>query len=118
MLYSATFGATQICGFWAGTFSPSQTAEGSKGGAALGGDNVFAEDLATIGTDDLSVVQYHSGLEYAEAPAMSERQRLRHAVDHGADVAIGHHAHVLQGLEIYRGRLIAYSMGNFVFLGS
>jgi len=100
---------------WAGTFSPSQAAEGDKGGAALGGSEVFAADLAAIPDAATTVLQYHSGLEYSGMPAMSERTRLREAVDAGADVAIGHHAHVLQGIEIYRNRLIAYSMANFLF---
>ena len=46
---------------------------------------------------------------------MSERMRLREAVDQGADVAIGHHPHVIQGFEVYRNRLVAYSLGNFLF---
>ena len=100
---------------WAGTFSPHQAAEGDKGGAALGGSDVFAEDLAVVPDTTTAVLQYHSGLEYSHAPAMSERTRLREAIDNGADIAIGHHAHILQGLEIYKGRLIAYSMGNFMF---
>ena len=100
---------------WPGTFSPSQSAEGTKGGAALGGSAVFKEDLQNIPDATVSVLQYHSGLEYSEAPAMSERMRLRGAVDHGADVAIGHHAHVIQGFEVYQNRLIAYSLGNFLF---
>jgi poly-gamma-glutamate capsule biosynthesis protein CapA/YwtB (metallophosphatase superfamily) len=100
---------------WAGTFSPHQAAEGDKGGAALGGSDVFAEDLAVVPDTTTAVLQYHSGLEYSHAPAMSERTRLREAIDNGADIAIGHHAHILQGIEIYKGRLIAYSMGNFMF---
>jgi len=100
---------------WAGTFSPSQAASGPKGGAALGGSEVFAEDLGRVAGGEVAVLQYHSGIEYSEAPAVSERLRLREAIDHGADIAIGHHPHVIQGLEIYRGRLIAYSMGNFLF---
>ena len=100
---------------WAGMFTPTQAARGDKGGAALGNSEVFAEDLAIIDPGTVAVLQYHSGLEYSEAPAMSERTRLRQAIDDGADIAIGHHPHVLQGLEIYRGRLIAYSMGNFLF---
>jgi hypothetical protein len=100
---------------WAGTFSPHQAAEGSKGGAALGGSEVFAEDLAATPPAAAAVLQYHSGLEYSDRPAMSERTRLRLAIDDGADIAIGHHAHILQGLEIYKNRLIAYSMGNFLF---
>ena len=39
----------------------------------------------------------------------------RQAVDWGADLVLGHHPHVLQELEVYKGRLIAYSLGNFVF---
>ncbi len=100
---------------WAGTFSPHQAAEGDKGGAALGGSDVFAEDLAVVPDTTTAVLQYHSGLEYSHAPAMSERTRLREAIDNGADIAIGHHAHILQGIEIYRNKLIAYSMGNFMF---
>ena len=100
---------------WAGTFSPSQAAKGKKGGAALGGSAVFKEDLQKIPGSTVSVLQYHSGLEYSEAPAMSERMRLREAVDQGADVAIGHHSHVIQGFEVYRNRLVAYSLGNFLF---
>ena len=100
---------------WAGTFSPHQAAEGSKGGAALGGSEAFAEDLAAAPSAAAAVLQYHSGLEYSDQPAMSERTRLRLAVDDGADIAIGHHAHILQGLEIYKNRLIAYSIGNFLF---
>lgn len=100
---------------WAGLFSPSQTASGDKGGAALGSSDVFEEDLAPMEPSTVAVLQYHSGLEYSEAPAISERMRLREAIDYGADIAIAHHPHVLQGLEIYRDRLIAYSMGNFLF---
>jgi hypothetical protein len=76
---------------------------------------VFREDLQIVDPGTVAVLQYHSGIEYAEAPAISERMRLREAVDNGADVAIGHHPHVLQGFEIYKDRLIAYSMGNFLF---
>ncbi len=100
---------------WAGTFEPTQTAEGSKGGAALGNTTTIGADLAAQAEDVVSVLQLHSGLEYAARPAMSERTILRQAVVDGADVVIGHHAHVLQGFEIYDERLIAYSMGNFLF---
>ena len=108
-----TFGFLSYVG-WPGTFTPTQAASGSKGGAALGGSRQFAEDIAAI-PETISVLQYHSGLEYAEAPPMSERMRLRQAVDSGADIALGHHAHVVQGFEIHDGHLIAYSLGNFLF---
>jgi poly-gamma-glutamate synthesis protein (capsule biosynthesis protein) len=47
------------------------------------------------------------------------QSKLAHfAIDRGADVVVGHHPHVLQGSEIYRGRPIAYSLGNFIFGGN
>jgi poly-gamma-glutamate capsule biosynthesis protein CapA/YwtB (metallophosphatase superfamily) len=100
---------------WPGTFTPSQTAAGDKGGAALGTADVIAQDLQRVSAANPTVLQYHSGLEYRERPALSERTQLRRAVDRGVDIAIGHHAHVLQGFEIYQQRLIAYSLGNFLF---
>ena len=100
---------------WPGTFKPSQVAEASKGGAALGNTAVIAEDLAELPADSVSVLQFHAGLEYAEKPALSERTTLRQAITDGADIAIGHHPHVLQGFEIYRDQLIAFSLGNFLF---
>ena len=100
---------------WAGTFKPSQAASGKKGGAALGNSRVFGEDLASIPNDAVSILQFHRGIEYAGSPAMTERTSLRHAIDHGADLAIGHHPHVIQGFELYRDTLISYSMGNFLF---
>ena len=100
---------------WAGMFSPSQAAKGDKGGAALGNARVFAEDLSGVPDETVAVLQLHRGIEYAEIPARTERTSLREAIDFGADLAIGHHAHVLQGFEIYNDRLIAYSLGNFLF---
>jgi poly-gamma-glutamate synthesis protein (capsule biosynthesis protein) len=44
-----------------------------------------------------------------------QRELGRLSIDWGADLVLGHHPHVLQELELYRGRLIAYSLGNFVF---
>lgn len=100
---------------WAGTFEPNQVAESSKGGATYGNSTVIAEDLAALSADSIAVLQLHAGLEYAATPALSERTTLRQAVTDGADIAIGHHPHVLQGFEIYHDRLIAYSLGNFLF---
>ena len=100
---------------WPGTFSPTQTATATKGGAALGSAEVFAADLAQLDRDAVAILQHHAGLEYAATPALSERTALRQAVDAGADVVIGHHAHVLQGVEVHKERLVAYSLGNFLF---
>ncbi|MEM8682109.1 MAG: CapA family protein, partial [Pseudomonadota bacterium] len=100
---------------WAGYFSPSQAADGDKGGAALGNVEAFTEDLADLSPLSTAVLQHHSGLEYAEQPPLSVVTEARHAVDFGADLVVAHHPHVLQGLELYRDKLIAWSMGNFLF---
>lgn len=64
---------------------------------------------------DFVVVSVHWGIEY-DAQANSEQRSLAHQmIDAGADIILGHHPHVIQGLELYRGRLIAYSLGDFVF---
>ena len=99
---------------WAGGFEPNQVASGNKGGAALGTLDILQADLAAAGSDAI-VLQYHGGLEYASHPSMIEKTRLRGAVDAGADLVLAHHPHVLQGFELYQNKLIAYSMGNFLF---
>ncbi|SDW48820.1 Poly-gamma-glutamate biosynthesis protein CapA/YwtB (capsule formation), metallophosphatase superfamily [Amycolatopsis xylanica] len=63
----------------------------------------------------LTVVQLHSGFQFQTASGKSTREMARAAIDAGADLVIAHHPHVLQGMEWYKGHLIAYSMGNFVF---
>ena len=64
---------------------------------------------------DLIVVSFHWGGELMRFPKEYQRTYAHRAIDSGADLIIGHHPHVLQGVEIYRGKLIAYSLGNFVF---
>ena len=66
---------------------------------------------------DALVVSFHWGREKRHEPEAYQRRLGRAAVDAGAQVVVGHHPHVIQGLEAYRGGLIAYSLGNFVFGG-
>ncbi|HKW07559.1 MAG TPA: CapA family protein [Candidatus Dormibacteraeota bacterium] len=72
---------------------------------------------------DIVVVQFHWGKEYERQP-MSDRGvptpdnpiEIGHdAIDWGADIVIGNHPHWYQGIEIYKGKLITYAHGNFVF---
>ena len=66
---------------------------------------------------DALVVSFHWGREKRYAPE-AYQVRLGHAaVEAGAQVVVGHHPHVIQGIEAYRGGLIAYSLGNFAFGG-
>lgn len=64
---------------------------------------------------DLLAVLVHWGEEYADAPAGVQQRAARGLIDAGADMVIGHHPHVLQGIERHNGGLIAYSLGNFIF---
>lgn len=64
---------------------------------------------------DVVVVSLHKGLVHQPAKlAMYERPVARAAIDAGADVVFGHHAHILKGIEIWRGKPIFHGMGNFV----
>lgn len=79
----------------------------------------IAEDIKAIRDQvDWVVVNYHWGQESADYPADWQTQLGRFTIDHGADLVVGHHPHVLQGAEIYRGRPIVYSLGNFIFGGN
>jgi poly-gamma-glutamate capsule biosynthesis protein CapA/YwtB (metallophosphatase superfamily) len=64
---------------------------------------------------DLVIVSFHWGAELMTAAKDYQVELSHQAIDWGADLVLGHHPHVLQELEIYKGRLIAYSLGNFVF---
>jgi poly-gamma-glutamate synthesis protein (capsule biosynthesis protein) len=64
---------------------------------------------------DIVVVSLHWGNEYLEKPSPSQIRLAHQIIDAGADVILGHHPHVLQGVESYKGAIIAYSLGNFLF---
>ena len=102
---------------WAGNFSPNQVAMGAdKSGAAFGTTgNIVANVRRETAAGHLPVIQYHGSREYTDEPTLATETRLKRAIDEGAVLAIAHHPHVVQGFEIYRDRLIAYSMGNFMF---
>ena len=70
------------------------------------------------GGAEVIIVQIHWGVEGDNYPQDSQISLAHRAIDSGADLVIGHHPHVLQGLECYNGRMIAYSMGNFCFGGN
>ena len=63
---------------------------------------------------DFIAVSYHGLAEYMDEPMQRTREILRNAIDAGADLVIGHHPHVVQGVEWRRGRPILYSLGNLL----
>jgi hypothetical protein len=67
---------------------------------------------------NLVIVSFHWGLEGVHQVIDVQRALGRAAIDAGADLILGTHPHVIQGIETYRGRRIVYSLGNFVFGGN
>ncbi len=74
-----------------------------------------AEIAAARDKHDLIVVYAHWGEEKSDYPRAYEKQLARDYIDAGADLVVGAHPHVLQGFEQYKGKWIAYSLGNFIF---
>lgn len=78
------------------------------------------DNIAKVKTDgaQLIVVIFHWGNETETVPDSNQTTLGRIAIDEGADLVCGHHPHVLQGIETYKGRNIVYSLGNFCFGGN
>ncbi|PGZ89913.1 CapA family protein [Bacillus sp. AFS029533] len=64
------------------------------------------------------LIHFHWGIEREYVPNNTQKSLAHYAVDHGADLILGHHPHVLQGIEEYNGKFIVYSLGNFMFGGN
>ncbi|MCL2095724.1 MAG: CapA family protein [Oscillospiraceae bacterium] len=75
------------------------------------------EELEENGAE-LKIVSFHWGSMDAVIASAGQAAMGRFAIDNGADLVIGHHPHVLQGIEEYNGRYIIYSLGNFIFDGN
>ena len=67
--------------------------------------------------DNIVVVNIHWGGEYSKVPEKGQISAAHSLIDAGADIVIGHHPHIIQGIELYNGKVIAYSLGNFSFGG-
>ena len=67
---------------------------------------------------DVVIAVLHDGLEYSDVPPSDTRARFRFLAENGADLVVGHHPHVLQGLEWVGNVPVAYSLGDFLFHNS
>lgn len=78
------------------------------------------DNIAKVKADgaQLIIVIFHWGNETETVPDSNQTTLGRIAIDEGADLVCGHHPHVLQGIETYKGRNIVYSLGNFCFGGN
>ena len=79
--------------------------------------DIEADVMAARALSDVVVVMMHFGLEGHRDPTSAQRAQARAAIDAGATLVLGAHAHMLQPVEEYNGGVIAYGLGNFVFDG-
>ncbi len=98
------------------TFPESFWATKNKAGTAFGHEKDIREDVKRLREQvDYLIVSFHWGREKS-LELRPYQPRLGHAaIDAGANIVLGHHPHVLQGIEEYKDGLIIYSLGNFVF---
>lgn len=83
----------------------------------LGSEQLLAEGIGKLQEQgvDLILACCHWGIERDNYPTENQQYLGRKCIDLGADLVIGHHPHVLQGVEEYNGRFIIYSLANFCF---
>ncbi|MFZ1396286.1 MAG: CapA family protein [Candidatus Promineifilaceae bacterium] len=92
------------------------TATDTTPGLAWADPEVIAADVTAVrGQVDHVIVGLHSGYEYVEEPSPPQVAAAEAAIDAGAKLVIGHHAHILQGIDFYNGGVIVYGLGNFAF---
>jgi len=98
-------------------FAPaSYFAKGGAPGIAMMDIEKMAEAVAKAKEKaDFVIVSMHAGEEYVQKPNQFQIKFARAAIEAGAELVIGHHPHVLQTVEKYKGKYIFYSLGNFVF---
>jgi poly-gamma-glutamate capsule biosynthesis protein CapA/YwtB (metallophosphatase superfamily) len=81
--------------------------------------NKLKEDISELKkTNSVVIINFHWGNENQYYPIDAQKELAHFAIDNGADIIIGHHPHVIQGIEQYKNRIIAYSLGNFCFGGN
>lgn len=96
-------------------FHKVKAASDEPGIAVIDAEEVKKDILSSRKWADTVIISCHWGWEYSDHPDKETRELAHLAVDAGADLLIGHHPHVIQGVEIYKKSLICYSLGNFVF---
>jgi poly-gamma-glutamate synthesis protein (capsule biosynthesis protein) len=81
--------------------------------------NKLKKDIAQLKAKNcVVVINFHWGQEGNYYPNSTQKNIAHYAIDQGADLIIGHHPHVIEGIEKYKGKIICYSLGNFCFGGN
>jgi len=86
----------------------------SSGYAAIDWD-IVKKDIEDNEDADIIIVYLHFGNEYSRSPNEHQKEISKKFIDYGADIVTGSHAHVTQGVEIYKDKAIFYGLGNFIF---
>lgn len=103
-------------GFLAFSMKSSDSATDSKSGFAPIILNEIIENIKLLKHEvDFIVVSLHFGMMYMESPRPEDIETCHAIIDSGANVVLGHHPHVLQGVEQYKNGFIFYSLGEFIF---
>ena len=102
------------CGTPPGAQGPFAT-ESSWGLAPVDLETLPQDIAAARANADLVIPYFHWGIEYTKDPIKMQQAAARAAIDAGADMVLGVHPHWVQAIEEYKGKLIIYALGNFVF---
>ncbi len=101
---------------YSNTFPKRFWAEENKAGSAYGKFSSVKKDVKELKEKvDFLIVSFHWGNEEEISPQEYQRNLAHLAIDQGADIILGHHPHILSGIETYRNGIIIYSLGNFAF---
>jgi len=91
-------------------------AKDNNPGILLASDPKLSEIIQSAKTKvDVLIVSFHWGVEYKTIHNKHQENLAHIAIDSGADMVIGHHPHVMEDIEEYKGKPIVYSLGNFIF---
>ncbi len=98
------------------TFPEEFWATDSSAGTCFPSHTFFYRDLKKIKqASDFLIVSFHWGSELMDSPKKYQKQLAHRTIDAGADLILGHHPHVIQGIEFYKKKPIVYSLGNYIF---
>jgi poly-gamma-glutamate capsule biosynthesis protein CapA/YwtB (metallophosphatase superfamily) len=98
------------------TFPEEFWATDSSAGACFPSHTFVYEDIKKYRAEsDIIIISCHWGEELLTTPKPYQVELAHKMIDAGADIILGHHPHVVQGIEYYKNKIIAYSLGNFIF---
>lgn len=109
--YDANVGIFETKGIRIGHISVNEVNDG------VGVEKYIQDGIAKLQEEEVNLIllSCHWGIEKDNYPENYQQELGRKAIDWGVDLVIGHHPHVLQGIEKYQGKYIIYSLGNFCF---